>query len=196
MTESFIRQRRNLYIVNGILLFSCLAKVQISNLTVAGINFSGFNNPQIFFVFLWIVWIYFLYRFAVYFLEDERDSFIKTWEREIQRYVNPKLHQIAEGYCSNEYLGNSGNFYSLKKNGWKLNFQEGCDHEHLGQQISNHSLHIRYSQLAVPLTLGALRFLLLTPAVTNYILPILFSFVVFYVAGFTSWEGALNSNIN
>ena len=72
MTVSFLRQRRNLYISTGILFFLFLTKVNVSKLTVAGISFESFDNPAFSISFFGF---YFLYRFTVYFIEDEKESF-------------------------------------------------------------------------------------------------------------------------
>ena len=55
VTVSFLRQRRNLYISTGILFFLFLTKVNVSKLTVAGISFESFDNPGVFYLFLWVL---------------------------------------------------------------------------------------------------------------------------------------------
>lgn len=191
MTEDFLRQRRNLYIVSGILLFAFLAKVDISGLTIAGISFHSFDNPEITYTFLWIIWAYFLYRFFVFFFENEKSTFFKIWAREISRQANRKLEIIARESCSHEYAGNVNSYYSMKVSEWHIHFQEKVDQESYDPKIKNRTLPIRYSQVALPISFGAIRFFFLTPAVTNYLLPAILSLALLISAGFSKWEGSL-----
>ena len=191
MTDSFLRQRRNLYISTGILFFLFLAKVNISKLTIAGISFESFDNPEIVYAFLWVIWFYFIYRFIVYFIEDEKESFLKFWSREIHRYTNTKLKEIAKENCEFEYLDTVNTYYSMKERGWEISFQETWEHETEGLKVVNRKLSISYGQMAIPIMLGGVRFFLVTPAVTNYILPLVLSVILFFAAGLSTWEGAL-----
>lgn len=193
MTEDFIRQRRNLYIVSGILLFAFLAKVDISGLTITGISFSSFDNPEMTYTFLWVIWAYFLYRFFVYFFENERETFLKIWRREIGRQTNRKLESIAIDHCDHEYAGNVNDYYSMKASEWRIHFQEKIHQERYDPKFENRILPIRYFQVALPISFGAIRFCILTPAVTNYLLPAILSIALLISAGFSEWEGSLTS---
>jgi hypothetical protein len=196
VTDSFLRQRRNLYIATGILFFSFLAKVNVSKLTIAGISFESFDNPEVFYAFLWVIWFYFLYRFVVYFIEDEKEAFLKMWVREIHRYTNPKLEKIARENCEFEYSGNVNGYYSMKECGWIIHFQETWEHEAEGCKVINKEIPISYVQVVLPVVRGAARFCLVTPAITNYILPLALSLLLLFTVGFATWEGALVQSIN
>lgn len=190
MTGNFLRQRRNLFIINGILLFSCLAKVNISKLTVAGLSFESFNNPSIIYLFLWFIWIYFLYRYSIFFIEEEYKSLTKFWKREINRYTTEKLSHIAETSCQHDYLANGCDYYSMKRKEWTLYFQESYDDGCQGQKVINRKISITLSDMAFPMLKGFTRFCIATPAVTNYLFPFLLNIFVLWISISTSWEGA------
>ena len=194
MTDDFLRQRRNLFILNGILIFSYLAKVEISKLTFVGISFSSFGNANVIYDFLWIVWGYFLYRFTVYFMENEKDKFLTLWRRELENKVNLRLYEIAK--LRNSELNDACGFsyQSMKKSDWNLHYQayyNGDESVDFTKQIENVVLPIKRREIIVSEISGLIRFVFVTPAVTNYILPLIISFYVFFVAGLSNWEGAL-----
>lgn len=194
MTDDFLRQRRNLFILNGILLFSYLAKVEVSKLTFVGISFSGFGNANVIYDFLWIVWGYFLYRFTVYFMENEIDKFLTFWRRELEIKVNPKLYEIAK--LRNSELNDACGFsyQSMKSSDWNLHYQaysNGDESVDFTKKVENVVLPIKRRKIIVSEISGIIRFVIVTPAVTNYILPLIISFYVFFVAGLSNWEGAL-----
>ncbi|EGR0779227.1 hypothetical protein EW084_19195, partial [Vibrio cholerae] len=130
MNDGFIRQRRNLYTISGVLLFCFMAQVQISQLSIVGISFSGFKKPEITYMFLWGMWGYFFYRFMVYFIEHELKTFLGIWRREVERYSNVYLRELASSNASGRFLKNQSDYYSMKRNNWVLNYQE----EHLDEQ--------------------------------------------------------------
>jgi len=193
MTDSFLRQRRNLFIINGILIFACLAKVKISKLTFAGISFSGFGNAAVIYSFLWIILGYFLYRFVVFFLEEEKDKFSNFWVREMSTNVDKKLKTIASKKGDKLNDGSGFSYYHTKENNWLLHYQiyvEG-DYGEGSEVVENIKLPILRSQIFFAQLLSILRFCALSPALTNYILPLALSSYVIYTAGFTEWEGSL-----
>ncbi|MCG7985119.1 MAG: hypothetical protein JAY90_20515 [Candidatus Thiodiazotropha lotti] len=190
MTESFLRQRRNLFIVNGILFFCYIAQVDISKLTIAGMNFEGFGKPESVFIFLWIGLAYFFYRYLIYFIEDEWQNFKTYLSRELERSVNERLLQIVSNK-HHDLNENCLHSYSLmKENDWKLHYQvylgEGED-----RKLDNIILSINRSDIWKEEITGLIRFALFTPAVTNYLLPVLISAYVLIVCGFTNWNGAI-----
>ena len=194
MTDDFLRQRRNLFILNGILLFSFYAKVEISKLTLVGISFNSFGNANVIYNFLWIVWGYFIYRFSVYFLENEVDSFLKFWNRELELKASSKLYKIAVSNTSQLNKACGFSYESMKKSNWNLHYQAYPDEgesEDYARQVENIVLPIKRYQIIVSEITGIIRFTLLTPAITNYILPVLLSGYVLVIAGLSGWEGSI-----
>ncbi|GIB82601.1 hypothetical protein VCSRO19_3622 [Vibrio cholerae] len=192
MNDGFIRQRRNLYTISGVLLFCFMAQVQISQLSIVGISFSGFKKPEITYMFLWGMWGYFFYRFMVYFIEHELKTFLGIWRREVERYSNVYLRELASSNASGSFLKNQSDYYSMKRNNWVLNYQE----EHLDEQygtpfVKNKTVQVLRRSIFKYQVVGVLRLILLTTVVTDYFFPLITGLLVFTYAGFGMWEGSL-----
>ncbi|EKF9438025.1 hypothetical protein [Vibrio cholerae] len=192
MNDGFIRQRRNLYTISGVLLFCFMAQVQISQLSIVGISFSGFKKPEITYMFLWGMWGYFFYRFMVYFIEHELKTFVGIWRREVERYSNVYLRELASSNASGRFLENQSDYYSMKRNNWVLNYQE----EHLDDQygdpfVKNKTVQVLRRSIFKYQVVGVLRLILLTTVVTDYFFPLITGLLVFTYAGFGMWEGSL-----
>ncbi|EMK6954845.1 hypothetical protein V9K22_003642 [Vibrio cholerae] len=187
-----MRQRRNLYTISGVLLFCFMAQVQISQLSIVGISFSGFKKPEITYMFLWGMWGYFFYRFMVYFIEHELKTFLGIWRREVERYSNVYLRELASSNASGRFLKNQSDYYSMKRNNWVLNYQE----EHLDEQygtpfVKNKTVQVLRRSIFKYQVVGVLRLILLTTVVTDYFFPLITGLLVFTYAGFGMWEGSL-----
>lgn len=194
MNEGFIRQRRNLYTISGVLLFCFMAQVQISQLSIVGISFSGFKKPEITYMFLWGMWGYFFYRFIVYFIEHELKTFVGIWCREVKRYSNVYLRELASASASasGKFLENQSDYYSMKQNGWVLNFQEEYLDEQYGDAfVKNKSVQVLRRGIFKYQVIGVLRLIFLTTVVTDYLFPLITGLLVFTYAGFGVWEGSL-----
>lgn len=192
MTESFLRQRRNLFIVNGILLFSYMAKVNIEKLTIAGLSFDGFEKPDVIFTFIWLMYFYFFYRFAVYFIEDESSKFANKWAQFMSKEVDSKIVSIIKNSNDNVSLLSIAGYYQTKKNSMIVTFQnEKPEDENNPYSISNHQTPILKRQIFFSQCLAIFKFCTLTSAITNYFLPVVLSLCVVRVVGFSNWSGSL-----
>ncbi|WP_022944409.1 hypothetical protein [Pseudoalteromonas ruthenica] len=193
MTESFLRQRRNLFIINGILLFAFYVKVDISKFTFAGVTFSGFGNPEAIYYFLWVILAYFFYRFSLFFIEDEMSNFTSRWVSLMDTSVNSKLREMAYNHSGGSFNENSMlGYYQLKKSNWTLRYQAEDKNGANGQySVINMELAISPFKVLWPQFRAILKFCFLTSALTNYLLPALLTFYVVVVIGLSSWEGAI-----
>ncbi|MEW7986486.1 MAG: hypothetical protein AB2797_14390 [Candidatus Thiodiazotropha sp.] len=190
MTESFLRQRRNLFVVNGIFLFCYFAQVDVSKLTIIGMSFEGFGNPEAIYIFLWISLGYFFYRFSIYFIEDEFGKFKGYFERELENSVNGRLLKLVTDKYPDRNENCLYSYNTMKTNGWKLHYQiyVGKDEQ---RTIENIVHNINRSDIWKYEAIGIARYLLFTPAITNYILPAVMTIFVFVLCGFGEWGGAL-----
>lgn len=191
LKDSFLRQRRNLFITNGIILFAFYTKVNISQFTFAGITFSGFGNPQVIYLFLWIIFSYFLYRFILFFLEGELTSLTTTWKRIMNSIANKKLEELARKNSPNFIQESMTGYYNVKMSSWTLKFQSKVYNDSpYGAELENKKLKITYLDLLPAQLYTLLKFSFLTSSITNYLLPILLSVYVIIIVGFSSWEGS------
>ncbi|MFM2639347.1 hypothetical protein [Vibrio vulnificus] len=194
MNEGFLRQRRNLYVVNGVLLFCFMAKVEISQLTIIGISFNSFESPEITFAFLWFIWLYLAYRFIVYFVEYEYEyeyeyeTLRDVWIREIERYTNKWLSIHVSKLIVDGFNENVNSYHLLKKNRWVLRFPELDEN---GNKVENTNVEVSRFLIFKYEICGVLRFIFLTTVVTDYFLPFFFCVFVFWVVGLGNWQGSM-----
>jgi hypothetical protein len=194
MTENFLRQRRNLFILNGLVLFSFYAKVKIAKFTFAGISFSEFGNPETVYYFIWTILIYFFYRFTLYFIQDEYSGCKNMWYKKMEETVGKKLKKLVAKQEENVNPGSFLSYYQFKQNNWVIKYQDGGTTNSLGEfKHSNHELKVSRTEIVWSQISAITKFCLFTPALTNYLLPITLSLYVFFFVGFSSWEGSLLS---
>jgi len=194
MSNAFQRQRRNLFVVSGILLVLCLGEVEIKDLVFAGMTFGAFKRPEIFFIGIWIAQAYYFYRFFVYVMEDCADNLKHTWSREFERAVNPRIERLVRrAYPDpNKACLFSYTFVRRDRFTWK------------GQALLPMEGDIdmmQYKDVIVPIVRRAivaweakalLRFLLVTPATTEYFVPAAVAFATFIYCGFIArWAGSM-----
>lgn len=192
MTEGFIRQRRNLIITNILILVLALAKVQIEQLSVAGVKFGAFKNPTVLLVFLWLAWAYFLYRYSVYFLEEGPKNLVNIWIRDFETIVNPRIRTLVYQAYDNPNDGCAYSYWSLRRYGFIYNGQAYKQAEGDVKRVFNFQFPIRRRQIFLWETMAFLRFSIFSPPVTDYIFGFILSFGVAAYCGFIfDWDGNL-----
>ncbi|WP_125925491.1 hypothetical protein [Halomonas aestuarii] len=190
MTEGFIRQRRNLIITNIIIIFLALAKVKIEQLSVAGVQFGAFENPEILLLFLWVTWAYFLYRYSVYFLEEGPSNLLKTWRRDFEATVNPRIKSLVYRAYDKPNDGCAYSYWGLRHNGYIYNGQAYEQTEGNEERMFNFKLPVYRRQIILWEAMAFLRFSIFSPPITDYILGFVLSFGVATYCGFIlGWGG-------
>ena len=197
MTDGFLRQRRNLLVVNVVLLLVALAEVQLETLSVAGFQFGAFQKPAVVLVFLWGVWAYFFYRYAVYFAEEGPERIVRVWEREFERCVNPRIKQIVSRHHRVPNDGCGYSYLTLRRGGLVYRGQAYAEEVSEGSdkakpRLYNFELHVPRRQIMLWELKAFLRFTLFTPVLTDYVLAFAISVVVLWICGFSkTWVGSL-----
>ncbi|WP_394147925.1 hypothetical protein [Shewanella atlantica] len=196
MNDGLLRQRRNLILANLVMLLICLANVKIEKFSILGVTFSFVENYKLAYQFLWAIWFYFLYRYFVYFLEDAPPVLKRYWNQELEKVVNPIIKQIV--YKEHSRL-NDACLYSyvfVKERNWVYNGQKTVSklNESNGKTedfTENISMPIKRSSVFLYEVYGAIKFLVLTPVVTDYIFALAFSGVVLVTSLLVTWSGSL-----
>ncbi len=86
IAASFIRQRRNLMIVSLVLLFAESAELTIEKLNIFG-NELRLAHPETATYALWIGWIYWLWRYYVYFHDLGEKGFLREYHKRMLELV-------------------------------------------------------------------------------------------------------------
>ncbi|MBV2126112.1 MAG: hypothetical protein KUF75_13230 [Candidatus Thiodiazotropha sp. (ex Ctena orbiculata)] len=194
MTEGFLRQRRNLFVVNAILLFCYYAQVNISKLTIAGMSFDSLGSPAVVYVFLWVVWAYFVYRYIVFYIEDEKETVKNIWRREFESRVSKVIKNIIlnEGLdVVNENARFS--YYEMKNKSMVVHYQIYVANENNERVAKSVQRKIKRKEVIYSEVYSAIYFSLFTPILTNYLLPIIVCLYVIVICGFANWDGSVLS---
>jgi hypothetical protein len=198
LNEGLLRQRRNLILVNLVLLLICLANVEIEKISILGVTFSFLENYKLAYQFLWAIWFYFLYRYFVYFLEAAPAMLKRYWNKELEKVVNPIIKEVVEKEHSRITNASICSYSFVKKKKWvyhgqkyvsKVNESDGKTND----TVENISMPIKRKSVFLYEIYGAIKFLLLTPVVTDYIFALAFSAVILITSLLVSWPGNLVS---
>lgn len=188
MSDSFLRQRRNLFIINLIVLFMMLAEVQASKITLGGASFENFGNPKAIFLFLWAFWGYFFYRFILYFIEDEwskvKHKFLDSYHNFLNEKYRSLLFRTGRDLNFSEFSYNQ-----LKHNDFRCILQPAYD-PRLETQL-NEEITFGKNMFLVTKIKFFSHFLFLTTITTNYLLPFLISTFTLLIALNSNWEGSV-----
>lgn len=190
MSDSFLRQRRNLFIINLLVLFMMLAEVQASKITLGGASFEKFGNPKAVFLFLWASWGYFFYRFILYFLEDEWLKCKHKFSDSYHRFLNTKYRKLLVK-TGLDLRFDEFSYSQLKHNDFRCLIQTHYDPvTKIGKndEIRFHKRQFLFSKVKF-----FIHFLFLTTIFTNYFLPFLISILTLTAALKSDWEGAITN---
>lgn len=95
MTEGLLRQRRNLLVVSIAVIFFYLGNIQIAEVNLLGTKILLKNEVAVH-VSLWIFFIYFGYRYTIYYLEEPLvGQLLQEYQRLLDRLAEPKLKRLA-----------------------------------------------------------------------------------------------------
>lgn len=108
MSPALLRQRRNLIIVSLIILFMVIAGAKLDKMTFLGIQMT-FENPEAIVWFLKFFLIYFLYRYYLYFVQEENHSLKNNFYTYLRKLTWHKLQNIRDELYPG-VSGSSGNF--------------------------------------------------------------------------------------
>ena len=188
MSDNFLRQRRNLFIINLLVLFMMLAEVQANKITLGGVSFEKFGNPKAIFLFLWISWGYFFYRFILYFLEDEWSKCKHKFSDSFHYFLNKKYRKLL--FISGRDLRfNDFSYSQLKHNRFRCLIP--MPYNPISESQKNDEIQFYEKQFMFTKLKFFLNFLFLTTTFTNYFLPFLISLFAFVVALKSDWEGSI-----
>lgn len=196
MNDPFLRQRRNLFVVSAVLLTLCLGGVDLQELSFAGMKFSAFKKPEVFLGGVWVAFGYFAYRYLVYSLECSPEELKKTFIRELERAVNPRIECLVRRKYSKPNEACLFSYALLRRDGRTYKGQALLP---MDNDSSKHE--IKPIELPIPIwsTLpweiwGVVRFTVFTPAVSEHLLPFAIAVGTLIYCGFlATWEGSFRA---
>lgn len=197
LSESLLRQRRNLLITSLLLFFLHQSGASIEGLSISGANIK-LSNPKAIYQGLWLLFFYFNFRYFQHYLDEGRHKLNSKWDeifannaRELTNlYVRDIAAKTGVG-GSPEHLPSS----ELRKSGF-LSWQV-AKHSIYWLTLNNQRVDFPYD---VPIPLKVLwrpivrtcyEVIVLRSIFTNYALPFIFSAFVLGTCGFSEWPGSV-----
>lgn len=94
MTEGLLRQRRNLLLTSLVVIFFYLGNIQITEINLLGTKVLLRNDAAVH-VSLWVFFVYFLYRYTIYYFEEPLELMLVEYHDILDRLAGPKLKKLA-----------------------------------------------------------------------------------------------------
>ena len=174
MSESLLRQRRNLIITSLIILFILYTDVQVSKISFFGIEFLT-PKPEALMTVIWTIWLYFIIRYYQYLMVEPAAGieyeFNKTYDsigsRVLIDYVkkdNPE-YKLSTSDCS-VWLLERKSFLR-----WELPVRIYDPSK--GEKIEINRVDINLLLISPPVIKSAWYVIMHTPRVTDYAFPFL-----------------------
>lgn len=194
MTESLLRQRRNLLLFGSVILLLALGDVDIQKVSILGAEFNFKTNINVLYRAIWVVWAYFLYRYLTYFFYEGLGTFKKVKNVTFDEVINPKikdyvysLYQKPNDGCNYSYSAVANRDMVYHGQVWHETVNEKGESS---QDIENIQLDLKPLWRVKWWRLVAwLNFLFVKPAITDYLFPIIFSGFVLLVGLISDWPG-------
>jgi hypothetical protein len=199
MTDGIIRQRRNLLIFGCILGFTKFAGVKIEKLSLLGMDFGELGNPQSLYTGIWALFIYFVFRFYQYFMQEGLIrlqqayyySFETVVKNTIQRHVkqkypgcHPQINQVS----------------ILESNNWKYSIQSPPVNDGMGGNTAKKIIEIfPKKDILICKVITIIKMFFNQSVITDYVLPVAFALLIFvycFTGGEYSLVNAIQSLIN
>lgn len=94
MTEGLLRQRRNLLIASIAVILFYIGNIQITEISLLGTKILLKNEVAVH-VSLWILYIYFFYRYTIYYVEEPLERLLHDYHDTLDRLAESKLKKLA-----------------------------------------------------------------------------------------------------
>ena len=112
--NTFVRQRRNFIIISLVLTFVLAGKATFPELNILG-NKIKLSDPNILANSLIVGWIYFMYRYGVYFLDVDDNIFRSSYYSWLQYFIEKRI-LLKTNHLPN--LTKQVNIYEQKSNAY------------------------------------------------------------------------------
>lgn len=194
MTETLLRQRRNLILVGFIILLLSFGDVDIKKVSALGIEFDFKTNLKIIYVCIWLVWFYFLYRYIVYFSFEGFEKFKKIKDLTFEESINPNIKRYIYSIYDELNEGCAFSYGSILNSGMicygQAYIQRKDEDNNETKDLINFEIDFNNKKIVYLWRFMAmLKFVFLKPAITDYIFPFFFSFFVLIVGVLSKWPG-------
>lgn len=95
LSPGLLRQRRNLTLTSGALLFLSFAQAEIHSFQILGIS-ASFGRPEAIVFGLSLMTLYFLYRYGLYLIQEPAFGMRAEFFRRLNSYAKPKIINLRD----------------------------------------------------------------------------------------------------
>ncbi len=95
LSPGLLRQRRNLILTSGSLLFLSYAQAEITSFQILGIS-ATFGRPEAIMLGLTLMTLYFLYRYWLYLIQEPEPGLAAEFFRRLNLYARPKIEALRD----------------------------------------------------------------------------------------------------
>jgi len=198
MSDGILRQRRNLVVFSVLLCFMKFAEVDIGQVSILGFSFSAFGNPDGVYLFAWLIWGYFFYRYWQYYGQEAAPLFAGIIGRELDKGCSYEIGQIVgQSHSSWTDDKNLTNYTKLKSNNWLFEAKyivnpedPAGDYKYMPFELPIPKKELRGAVVAV-----YFNFFFRKSITSDYLLPFIVAWGALLYAGVLSWEGGLLTQV-
>ncbi len=193
MSEGILRQRRNLIILSVLIAFLKFGQVDINQVSVLGISFGKFGNPSGVYLFAWIIWGYFFYRYWQYFGQEGAPLFVGVYSRELDDKCRHKIGTILGKKTGGNAVKDSEGYFAyskLKKNRWVFDGSVVLAKDGV-ETYRPFSHEIPRRSLWGTLIWTYLNFLFRQSITSDYLLSFVIALGAFWYGCIGAWEGSI-----
>jgi|APLak6261670063_1056076.scaffolds.fasta_scaffold10997_2 hypothetical protein len=124
-STTFLRQRRDLFVISSVLLLIPIAGIEISNQVAMqqfGISLK-ISRPEVIHYALWVLWAYWYIRYIQAYRALNQKFFINKYHSELSICLYPTFHSLAtkeqDNLVNNDILANGAGF-TFKKQSYRF----------------------------------------------------------------------------
>ncbi len=190
MSESLLRQRRNLLLSSIVLWFMKYADVSITKASFSGVDFN-MNNASAIFTATWIAFAYFLYRYYQYFSDEGIARLRGAIQKALNEKCGPAIAAFIKESRNNENDTDLEPNYSLvKNNNWKFYGQTQVRDEAGGHHLESFEMYVPRWVFVKYEVVAYLDVVFRKSVVTDYLLPFVVALIVLWYCGDVEWNGS------
>lgn len=193
MSDSLLRQRRNLLIACILLWLLRYGGVTFTKLSFAGFDIE-FARPHVITLSIWIAYFYFLYRYYLYFVSDGLHKLETAFIVSIDEKCSTPIKRIVLLKEPDYQVEPTHYLSAIRHRKWVF----------AGQKIIRNSkgdpergvpfeLPISPWQLIGPISHAVMSTCIRSSVVTDYLLPFAIAFFILWYCGSTDWSGSFLS---
>ncbi len=198
MSDGLLRQRRNLLLSSLLLIFIKIAEVEIEKLSILGLKFESFGNPQSIYLVIWVLFFYFLFRYYQYFMQEGIRNISLASYNDLEKRILLLADQYAKDIHSSARC-EQRQLISIKSQNWCFGIDVPVENERGDSKTKRERIKFDSKIILKTKILSGFVLCFNHTVITDYILPVviaIFTIVYCFKGGDSSlMQTIVNLNI-